>query len=220
MICIPITATTMRNALLDISKAEKLADIIELRIDYIKDLDLKKLLSKPKKPVIVTCRKRAEAGRFKGTEMERLSLLKQAILLNADYVDIELSVGRKTIKQLIKNKRKTKIIISTHNFRCTDKNLAKALDKSIKLNADIVKIAAKANYIYDNIKMFELIKIAKNKNKPIIALCMGEKGRLSRILAPMFGSYLTFASLSKGKESASGQITVKQLKKIWQDMGV
>ena len=40
---------------------------------------------------------------------------------------------------------------------------------------------------------------------PIIALAMGEKGVLSRLLAPKFGAFLTFGALSKGQESAPGQ---------------
>ena len=35
---------------------------------------------------------------------------------------------------------------------------------------------------------------------------MGNKGRITRIAAPLLGSPFTFASLSKGKETAEGQI--------------
>jgi 3-dehydroquinate dehydratase/shikimate dehydrogenase len=44
---------------------------------------------------------------------------------------------------------------------------------------------------------------------------MGEHGEISRILSPIFGSYLTFGSLSRGKESAPGQIPADILKNIY-----
>lgn len=40
---------------------------------------------------------------------------------------------------------------------------------------------------------------------------MGERGLISRILCSKFGGYLTFATLSEGKESAPGQPTLSDL---------
>ena len=51
MICIPIRAKTTKEALADMKKASKHCDIIELRVDYIKDLDLKKLLKSKLKQI-------------------------------------------------------------------------------------------------------------------------------------------------------------------------
>ena len=113
MICIPVISRDMVSAIKDIKKANKIADIIELRIDFVSDLDLKKLIDAAEKPIIVTNRRKSENGNFKGTEGERLSLLKKAIELGADYVDIEINAD---YKQIIKNKKKSKIIVSYHNF--------------------------------------------------------------------------------------------------------
>ena len=89
MICIPIIANNLDDALHDMAEASMVADIVELRIDYIKDVDLKRLLEKRTKPVIVTNRPVREGGKFNGSEEERIALLKLAIRLQADYVDIE-----------------------------------------------------------------------------------------------------------------------------------
>jgi len=43
---------------------------------------------------------------------------------------------------------------------------------------------------------------------------MGEKGRLSRVAAPLLGSCLSYASLEDGAESAPGQLTAVQMKRI------
>ena len=71
MLCIPITSTTTKQALVDISKAEKLADIIEIRTDYISDLNLERLLNSTKKPVIITNRKFDEGGFLRRDDAER-----------------------------------------------------------------------------------------------------------------------------------------------------
>ena len=45
MICVPITSKTVSEAIYNIKKAENVADIIELRADYLKNPDLKVLLN-------------------------------------------------------------------------------------------------------------------------------------------------------------------------------
>ena len=78
-IAIPITAESMDEALRDMDKAAEVADIIELRIDYMANPDLERLLRHSQTPKIVTNRTIYEGGRFQGTETERVAYLKQAI---------------------------------------------------------------------------------------------------------------------------------------------
>ncbi|MBW2983714.1 shikimate dehydrogenase [Candidatus Woesearchaeota archaeon] len=215
MICIPITARTTNEALKDLKNAKQ-ADIIELRADFIRDIsinNLKSILKSSKNPIIVTNRKKSEGGKAINNK-KRIELLKKAIELGADFVDIELSSG-KAVNQLIKSKKRTKIIVSHHNFKKTPSNLLNIYNKIKKTNCDVIKIVTSANSINDNIAIFELIKKAKKDNKKIIALCMGEKGEISRILSPVLGAFLTFGSLKKGKESAPGQIEAKKLKEVY-----
>jgi 3-dehydroquinate dehydratase/shikimate dehydrogenase len=214
MICIPITAKTTNEALKDIKNASQ-ADIIELRADLIRGIDIKRILKSTKKPIIVTVRKKSEGGKFSGSEEKRLKLLRDAVDLGADFVDIELSSGTKAITQLMKDKGKTKIIVSYHNFKETPNNLEVIYRKIKKTGCNVIKIATFANSISDNVKIFKLIKKAKRENKNIIALCMGEKGQVSRILSPVLGAFLTFGALKKGKESAPGQIEAAVLKKAY-----
>jgi 3-dehydroquinate dehydratase/shikimate dehydrogenase len=54
------------------------------------------------------------------------------------------------------------------------------------------KIVWMARSIRDNIEAFEILQ---TRQKPTIALCMGEAGLISRVLAKKFGAFLTFASL-------------------------
>jgi 3-dehydroquinate dehydratase/shikimate dehydrogenase len=211
MICISITAKKTKEALQDISIANKIADVIEIRTDYLSDLDLPILLKSAKKPVIITHRKYDEGGFLQTHENERLEILKSAIKLRAEFIDIEYTPGNEIINELKKLKRKTKIILSYHNFKETPTNLEVIYSKLNKINCDIVKIVTYANSINDNLRIFEFLEGKKN----LITFCMGEYGQLSRILAIKYGSLLTYSSLSYGKESAEGQLTGEMLKEIY-----
>ncbi|MCF6148062.1 MAG: shikimate dehydrogenase [Candidatus Kuenenia sp.] len=210
MICVPIVADNMKDALRDMESASKVADVIELRIDYISDVNLPQIMEKRTKPVIVTNRPVRERGKFSGSEEERLLLLKQAVQLQADYVDIEHDSmqGVKTSIGGLLTYSKTKIIVSYHNFKETPDNLLEIYNTLFQSGGDIVKIVTHANSITDNIKIYQLLQQSKT---PTISFCMGEYGIISRILYKIFGSYLTFASLQKGKESAPGQINIEEL---------
>jgi 3-dehydroquinate dehydratase/shikimate dehydrogenase len=206
MIAVPIVAASTARAIKDMEKASKIADIIELRLDFIQDISKKNLsniLSKKKKKIIVTDRRK------------RLDLIKEAVEKEADFVDLDLSIGEKKIKSIIKNKKNSKIIVSFHNFQKTDsKETTKKYTQIKKLKADIIKIATLAKSIEDNLLIFNLINKAKKENKKIIAICMGEHGEISRILGPLFGSLITFGSLNN-KSSAPGQIDAVLLKDLY-----
>ena len=212
MICIPITAISTKDAVLEMISASKFADIVELRIDYLPELQnaitcIGEILKRTTKPVIITNRSEREGGKFNGSEQDRRHLLQKAIELKADYVDVEYD----SIEQ-ITERNSSKIIISHHNFKETPHNLNKIYNDICQHNPDIVKIVTYANDITDNIRIFELLKSAK---VPTISFCMGELGYISRILTGKFGGFLTFASLEKGKESAPGQLTADEFSNIY-----
>ncbi len=121
MICIPIVAETTEDALKDMARAGNIADLIEIRADYINDLNLEKILSAKNKPVIVTLSPESENGRFKGTEAERTKLLRQAVDLDADYIDI--SIDCPELEDLIKYCKNTRSIVSYHNYKETPSDL-------------------------------------------------------------------------------------------------
>lgn len=211
-ICAVITADNVKDALDDMNKAAS-ADLIELRLDFIKDIDrnkIKSLIETSPKPVIVACRPVKFGGLFKGNEKDRLDLSETAIENSASFVDVEL--GSEIVDKIINN-AKSKIIISHHDFKETP-SLEKldSLYKNIKkLNPDLVKIVTTANSINDNFKIFKFL----NDKNDLISFCMGQKGEISRILATKFGSRLTYASIEKQKESAPGQVALEEMEEIY-----
>ncbi|MCK5552587.1 MAG: type I 3-dehydroquinate dehydratase, partial [Deltaproteobacteria bacterium] len=89
------------------------------------------------------------------------------------------------------------------------------LDECNGAGADIVKIVTYANTMEDNLRVLGLIPHTRRTGGEIIAFCMGELGRISRIMAPLLGSYFSYASLERGAESAPGQLTIEEIKGVF-----
>ena len=214
-LCLSIAPSSMAEALRKMKQARGSADLIELRVDGIQDLDLPRLLRKPRPGVIVTNRRAGEGGKFTGPGEEQIDILSQAAALGADYVDIEWSWGKDTLKQLATRSRRASVILSYHNFQETPRELAAIYRKMRSTGADLLKIATMANSIEDNKRLFDLCKRANGNRQSIIGVCMGAYGEISRILGGKYGSFLTFGSASGAEPTAPGQRTADDLKNVF-----
>jgi 3-dehydroquinate dehydratase type I len=223
-VCIPIVETGLERALTAIRNSAPLADLIELRVDYMRNPELPHLLDGRRKPFIVTNRRREEGGRFQGDERARLRILEEAVGLGANYVDIEVGSERSFIQDLMIEKkarrRGTKIILSFHDFQRTPprRDLQKLYDRMARWGADVVKIVTFAQSSEDNLNVLGLIPYAKERGDKITAFCMGEKGKMSRVMAPLLGATWTYAPLSTDRVSAPGQITIREMRRIWEGL--
>jgi len=236
LVCVPITVLKIDNALADANQAKLLgADIVELRIDsyfpgsegdsedQLRLNELTRLIAECPLPVILTCRSAMEGGDYDGDEADRVSLLEK-LCINTDhppaYLDFELACYQKSanIRQKInlcvdhpKQERdvRTRLILSMHDFDGRPKDLMRRLaDAWAEPAASVVKFAFRARSIRDNLEIFEILRDAP---KPTIGLGMGEFGLMSRVLAPKFGGFLTFASLRDEAATAPGQPTIADL---------
>jgi 3-dehydroquinate dehydratase/shikimate dehydrogenase len=219
-ICIPIVETSLEKALRAIKQANRLADLIELRIDYLKKPEIATLLHGSQKPFIITNRKKEEGGRYNGDERERLSLLKEAIDLDVEYIDVELRSEESMLLNVLSNKKKTQVILSFHDIQETPskKALQKLFARITGFGADIVKIVTFARFWEDNFNLLSLISYARKRNQRIVAFCMGQKGQMSRIFSPLMGAAWTYASLDEKHPSAPGQLTVEEMRSIWNQL--
>ncbi|MDH7513996.1 MAG: type I 3-dehydroquinate dehydratase [Clostridiales bacterium] len=152
------------------------------------------------------------------SEKEREGILLEAIRSGAKYVDLELESSKFFKQRILREARQRgcQVIMSYHDFRRTPakEKLRRAMDKCFSQGADIVKIACQVNSRRD---VFRILSLYENQNAEqgrIVALGMGEKGKLTRVAALLLGSPLTYASLKEGSETAEGQIDYKSLKKI------
>ncbi|KAG2426447.1 hypothetical protein HXX76_011678 [Chlamydomonas incerta] len=214
-ICTSVTATTVKTFLAEIQEAAASGvDIIELRLDFLTDFDpeqhLETILKACPLPYIVTYRPVWEGGKYEGPEPERLAVLKMAALLGAPYVDVEFKASPYFFADPHEVPLSTKVILSYHDFKQTPdaavlNKLATAMRQA---GADIVKLAAMANDIGDAARMLDLLR---NKDGPMIALSMGERGQIVRLLAAKYGGHLTFAAMSPERASAPGQPDIGRL---------
>ncbi len=219
MICLPVVEDSVEKAIKTAEKYLEIADIVEFRVDMLKEVSEGDIEEFTKYPCIITVRADWEGGFWKGNNEERLNLIKKAIECNAKFVDIELREEKN--KEMVKFRdevgSKTKIIISYHDFEKTPskEELVNIVEKALSIG-DIAKFATMANNKDDVLNILEVINNYPGK---IIGIGMGEEGKLTRILGVYFGSILTFASY-KGKGSAPGQIDIDTLKEIWRLMGL
>ncbi|NQV27727.1 MAG: type I 3-dehydroquinate dehydratase, partial [Rhodopirellula sp.] len=182
MICVSIGRTRHKMIVLEHrALADRGAELVELRLDWLSRIpDLGRLIDNRPTPVIITCRRRTDGGRWRGTEEQRMTILRSAIVAGVDYVDIEEDVARSVPRY-----GKTKRIISYHNFEETPPDIEQIHARICRMDPDIVKIVTLANSPGDAAKMLE---ISKKSSIPTIGFCMGEIGLFSRILCGRFGS--------------------------------
>ena len=190
-------------------------DAVECRLDFLSNppsrAELAALLRTTPGEVIVTCRPQREGGRYQGDESSRLALLALAGECGADFVDVEADVPRASWP-------KAKIILSHHDFAGAPEDLDAVFGALEQSPAQIAKIAFMGEGPEEG---FLALDVLRESRKPAIALCMGQAGLLSRMLAGKFGAFGTFASLGSGRESAPGQVSLEEFRELyrWESIG-
>jgi 3-dehydroquinate dehydratase/shikimate dehydrogenase len=213
VICIPIVASTVQEALLNLERAENVADVVEFRLDLLPQEAWAPLLRRGRKPSIVTLRPERQGGRFNGEEGERIRFLEGTLAFDPAFIDVEWDTSPHLISSLLRKKaEKTALIFSYHNAERTPDDLEAILKKVNSLGGDLAKIVTHANAFEDNMKILKLVE--RNVGK-ITAFCMGPIGLSSRVLTLRYGGVMTYGSLEKGKESAQGQIPARDLREIY-----
>lgn len=209
MICVTIGRTRHRMIASEhAALVQRGAKLVELRLDWInRPPDLNKLLKGRPGPVVVTCRRPEDGGRWKLGEDARRTLLRQAIVMEADFVDLEADVA-----QVIPRYGKSRRIISHHDFNGTPENLEEIHADLCRHDPDIVKLVTMAQSPADNVRLIKLVATSK---VPTIGFCMGELGLASRLLCCKYGSPFTYATFSKDRVLAPGQIPFDDMRSLY-----
>lgn len=207
--------------------AEKGADILEIRLDLlgIRGLEkaaeiIREIKSEAGLPVIVTNRSRAEGGKWEGKEEDRTGLLTDLFSFKdgPDAVDIEFSAsmeGRSKVIKAAQDKGKT-IIVSSHDFSKTPspQEMKAILAEMFLAGADIAKLAVMPQSMEDVLNLLRVTLDFKNKGKSVCTIAMGKQGKHTRVVAPLYGSVLTYASIEGDSVAAPGQLPADEVKKI------
>ncbi len=218
-ICVSILPRTVPEALQLIEKAEVAhADFIEVRLDRLEDClgnhrALEDVAAHGKMPKIAT-------DRAFRNETEQRQMLLNAVKSGFEYVDVELSTPQ--LKDLVKELKTlgAKAIVSFHKFdgSLNTSELNSILERELAIGADVCKIVTTAKRIEDNLTVLNFTSALSNKTK-LVCFCMGEPGKISRLLSPLFGGFFTFASLERGRETAAGQMTIEEMKAFYKLLG-
>lgn len=208
-----ICASIVSNDLQAVRGVEPFVELFEVRIDLIGD-DWRELVKQLKKPWIACNRSVDEGGSWRGSESKRREELLSAVEMGASIIDVELVTGNlKEIVQLIK--KKAKCLLSFHDLKGTPPldRMREIVQRETEAGADICKIVTTAQRFEDNLAVLQLISDFPKTR--VVSFAMGPPGFASRILCPLVGGDFTYASIEEGKESASGQITARDLRKIY-----
>ncbi|MGZ7118602.1 MAG: type I 3-dehydroquinate dehydratase [Methanobacterium sp.] len=216
MVCAPILEEKSESVLLKAGKAIKSgADILEFRIDALRNPvadEVNNIIKEIDYPVIATNRMKDEGGFFKGSDEERTSLLIE-VAPNVDIVDIELQTDEEFRQKVINASKST--IVSYHNFKNTPSS--NELLDIVKMEQEIGNIAKFAVMPEDYKDTLTVLKVLSEVQNTI-GIAMGDMGRYTRLVAPVFWSPITYASIDK--ESALGQLDVQTTKEILRKLAV
>jgi len=138
-------------------------------------------------------------------------MLNLALDHGCKYIDIDIEVPEKWRTPLVEKAKLLDrlVILSYHNFEETpETEKLKEILQSMFINgAHIAKIACMAKSDSDCSRITRLYFEHQN----LVAFCMGENGKATRLTAPFMGAPFTYASI-KGKETAPGQVDYEEMK--------
>ncbi|MFN0131990.1 MAG: type I 3-dehydroquinate dehydratase [Phycisphaerales bacterium] len=200
-------------------------------IDTPETRDVLRLAALSPLPCIITCRSAREGGGYDGPDDARVALYERLGTAfgkfpdgSAEhpprYLDAELSTWERSanIRQKLRlaidhpeqlRDLRTSLVLSMHDFDGRPVDLARRLAAMRAIDAArVLKIAYRCRSIRDNLEFFDILA---ERDRPTVALGMGEFGLMSRVLAPKFGGFLTFASLRSETVTAPGQPTIREL---------
>ena len=207
-ICVPIFEKTYKTVIQAAKNSfDAGADLVEFRIDamdYPNPDDVLNIIKDIDQPLIATNRKIDEGGFLKGSESERTDILLTAAK-HADIIDIELETDLDHMNKVIKASKST--IISYHDFKKTPPLdfLLDVVNREKRLG-DIAKFAVMPKNISDTLVVLNVL----SRVEKTVGIAMGDIGRYTRVVAPLFGSPITFASLDN--ISAPGQLDIQTTK--------
>ncbi|QDV33871.1 shikimate dehydrogenase [Tautonia plasticadhaerens] len=212
MICVTLGRGRHRTLLEEWSQAADAgAELVELRMDCLRsEINLKRLLSERHTPLVFTVRRGADGGLWRGTEEKRLLLIREAIVSEVDYVDLELDIA-KSIPRFGHTKR----IVSYHNFRETPADLDTIFDQARGAGPDVVKVATLARSIGDAARLMEAAA-RSSESVPTVGIAMGPLGVFTRILNRKYGAPFTYAGFNPERVFAPGMLGFDEL---WRDYG-
>ena len=209
-----ICASIINSDLSAMESIEDQVELFEIRIDLIGE-KWREVAISLKKPWVACNRCVNEGGSWLGEEDERIKELLSALELGASIIDVELDTPNiEDIVNLVKVKAKCLISFHQPSYMLALGEMKDIVNNQLNSGADICKVVATAHSFKDNLTTMQLV--TEFPEIRIISFAMGNLGLVSRVFCPLLGGDFIYASIERGKESAPGQITVRELRKIYE----
>lgn len=210
MICTSLGKTGYESAL----EKTRSEGLVELRLDLLdfNSNQIKTLISQ-KARIIATYRP------GKADDKVRLEALKEAVSAGAGFVDIEWDAEDEFLYELVPFARGNdcRVIISFVDKEKTPvkRELEHIVKECSMKGADIVKILCRVNNSEDNARILSLYSLGKN----IIAIGLGNLGKITRLAAPLIGAEFTYASPDKGPEKEEEKMSRAVMERTYKILG-
>ncbi len=200
-ICLILSAPTLAEDLALVELYRSWIDIAELRVDCLlpeERLQFRRFPSLANIPCILTIRRKSDGGQFAEGEGSRTALLARGLAFadtdprrNFAYIDLEEDLQVPSIEEAARAFG-TRIIRSVHNMTGPETDIPSRVQKLRRTNDEIAKIAFMPRNLSDVTKLFHDAKGFTDEEYILIA--MGPYGLPTRVLAPILGSAVTFAT--------------------------
>ena len=203
LLCETVTGQSMAD--LRRARDAAVADMVEVRLDGVTDVDVAGALHGRRKPVVVTCRPEWEGGLFAGTEEERHRILAEALTLGAEFVDVEWmslhGLHRPRFDDIVRTDP-ARVVVSSHDFEGVPADVQARARDMRGYGAAVIKVAVMPHALRDTLPLRE---IARDGDAVVVG--MGDSGVPTRLLASRYGSRWSYA----GNGIAPGQIPAQRM---------
>ena len=219
MICISVTPESRRLAKADLLNASRQCDLIELCLDHlVKSPDIADLIQSVEKPILITCRRSQDGGQWTGDESERLQLLRQAIVAEPEWIELDLDIARK-VPRYGTTKRVVSFTSLYEPLGTTRGEIDSVFDSAREADADVVKFTWPTETLEAAWPL--LSTVSQKRDLPVVGMGLGPCGLTFSLLCRKYGSPWIYAALERGMEAYTGQPTVGELDEIhrWRSIG-
>lgn len=230
LLVVSVLAETVEEAAARSAAAWKQgAEAVELRIDHFRDdpADLAAFLCRQHdRTWIVTCRSAAEGGNSTDDAGVRVRRMAEAVRGTGALLDFESADWRdrpeirKAIESTIDtDKTRPHLILSAHEFSGASPDVRSLVDEALSAGPSVVaKVAYAAGHICES---FAALDVMHDHGRRAVAICMGEDGSWTRLLAKKLGAFAGYAALSSDTTTAPGQFTIDELRNAfrWDEIG-
>ena len=193
------------------------ADLVELRLDALDPWpdDISGLVAAiPAGRWLATYRSQEEGGFSRLSAADRLERLRQVVASGAGFIDLDLTLIESagpvaTEVSRLATAAGVDVIRSRHQLVGSPDQPDVQHGRGLGTGADAIeKLAWPCDDVCDNFIALERLREAPGRR---MAICMGQKGILSRVLARKLEAFGTFCALSDESATAPGQITLGEM---------